>query len=171
MRVLAGFLLLLLLAGCDLYGKVGIDDTNIEGALPELLVGEWVYIPPGSALPSEKYIMEEDTIQYGYGGGESPYDFKGSIRFVSNYSKNSGLIIIEYTESPYYQGHNANSFSAVYYRNLSNNTVQLANVIDLADGYSSADTTTLEEAVEKFTRLKMGNHVDWSVVQPQRRVR
>ncbi|MDR2079692.1 MAG: hypothetical protein LBP74_08245, partial [Treponema sp.] len=49
----AALVLLLLLAACEPYGKVGGDDTNIQGALPDLLRGEWAYIPPGSDIPSE----------------------------------------------------------------------------------------------------------------------
>jgi hypothetical protein len=158
------------ITGCDLYGKIGADDANIEGALPPLLRGEWVYIQPGSPAPAERYVIEEDTVQYGYGGGESEYDYKGNIRFVSNYSTDSGVIIIEYTSPPSYQGYNGNSFFGIYYRNLKSDTVQLANAINLVDNYSAPDTATLEGAVEKFTRLGMGSFVDWGVVQSQRRV-
>ena len=164
----AGLAALLFLAGCELYGKAG-DDGNTQGTLPVLLRGEWVYIPPGSSAPSERYIIDADTVQYGYGGGESDTNYKGNIRFVSNYSATSGVIIIEYTESPSYQKYNGNKFFSIYYRNLNSDTVQLANAIN-AD-YSSPDTKTLEEAIKKFTRLRMGNYVDWGVVQPQQKVR
>ena len=162
------FLLLLLLAGCELYGKVGGDDINFQGALPELLRGEWVFPWPG--IPSERYIIEEDTIEYGYGGGDSDTNYKGIIRFVSNYSMNSGIIIIEYTERPYYASYNGNPFFGIYYRNLKRDTVQLANAIN-PDGISAPDTATLEEAIGKFTRLNMGSYVNWGRVQPQTRVR
>ena len=165
----ASFLILLLLSGCELYGKIGGDDTNIQGALPDLLRGEWIYVQPGMSTPAERYIIENDTLQYiGYADGDTNY--KGEIRFVSNYRADSGVIIIEYTESPTYDGHNGNSFFGVYYRNLKYDTVQIANAID-PDGVSSPDTATLEEAIGKFTRLNMGNYVNWGVVQPQRRVR
>jgi hypothetical protein len=166
---LTGLLSFLFFAGCELYGKIGGDDENIEGSLPELLQGEWVYTQPGSSTPAERYIIEKDTIQYGYGGGESDSNYKGHIRFVSNFSANSGVIIIEYIDPPHYQGYNGNSFSGIYYRNLKNDTVQLANAINLED-FSSADTASLETAVKKFTSLQMGNYVDWGVVQPQNRV-
>jgi hypothetical protein len=164
------FAVILLLAGCELYGKVGGDDTNIPGALPNLLQGEWAYIPPGSDIPSEIYRISGDTISYGYGAGPSLTDYTGTVRFVSNYSTDSGLIIIEYSIPPSYAQYNGFSFFAVYYRNLRSGTVQLANAIKLGD-YSSPDTATLEEAVAKFTRMTMGNYVDWSIVQPQRRIR
>ena len=166
----AALLLLLLITGCELYGKVGGIDINIQGALPELLRGEWVYVQPGMSTPAERYIIEGNTIQYGYGGGESETNYKGEIRFVSNYSADSGVIIIEYTERPYYEAYNGYSFFGIYYRNLKRNSVQLANAIN-PDLSSAPDTATLEEAIVKFTRLNMGSYVNWGVVQPQRRVR
>ena len=164
---------LLFLAGCDLYGKLGLDDTNIPGSLPDRLLGEWVF--PASGMAAERYLIKktganEYTIQYGYGGGASPFDFKGIIRFVSNYNDSTGVIIIEYTEQPSYPLYNGNSFLGIYYQKLRENTVQLANAINLGN-YGSPDTAALDEAIEKFTRFKMRNFVDWGVVQPQTRVR
>jgi hypothetical protein len=156
---------------CELYGKVGGGDTNIEGALPYLLQGAWAYIPPGSEIASELYTITGETIEYGYAGGDNiGANFKGIIRFVSNYRSDSGVIIIEYTEKPDYPLHNGLSFSAIYYNNLHADWVQFANVINLGD-YSAADTATLEEAKAKFTRMNMGLYVDWGLVQPQRRIR
>ena len=173
--ILLNFLLLLFLSNCELYGKVGGADINFQGALPELLRGEWVYIQPGSSAPAERYIIEANTIEYGYGSSsegstESDTNYKGTIRFVSNYSTDSGVIIIEYTERPHYALYNGNSFFGIYYRNLKRDTVQLANAIN-PDHQSAPDTATLEEAIEKFTRLNMGSYVDWGVVMPQKRVR
>jgi hypothetical protein len=48
-------------------------------------------------------------------------------------------------------------------------SVQLANATILPD-YSAPDTATLEEAIGKFTRAKIGSYVDWSVVLPQHRI-
>ena len=159
----------LLLSGCDFYGNVGTDDTNIPGTLPELLVGEWAF-PAPPAPASERYIIEEDTLQYiGFGDGST--SFKGTIVFVSNFSATSGVIIIRYLYGHYpsYSLHNGNSYFGIYYRNLGANTVQLANSIE-PDGASSPDTATLEEAISTFTRGRMGRYVDWGVVQPQWRV-
>ena len=172
--VVNAFLLALFFAGCELYGKIGGDDVNIQGALPELIRGEWIYIQPGSSVPAERYIIEGDTLQYGYGGGTHDTNYKGKIEFVSNFSRDSGVIVILYTETPSYDKYNGNPFTAVYYRNMKKDTIQLANVINLAnldDEKSCADTKTLEEAVLKFTRLKMSNYVNWANAQPQTRVR
>jgi hypothetical protein len=161
--------LLLLLSACELYGKVGGDNTNIQGSLPDLLRGEWAYLPPGSDVASELYAISGNTLSYGYGGESSPTDYTGLIRFVSNYSSDSGLIIIEYSKPPSYALYNGLPFFAVYYRNLRSDTVQLANAVH--PDYSAPDTATLEEALGKFTRMNMGYYVNWGVVQPQRRVR
>jgi hypothetical protein len=168
-KIPAVFPLLLILAGCELYGRIGGDGANIQGTLPELLRGEWVYTPPGSGAPAERYFIEGDTIWYN-GGGYSEYDYEGTIEFVSNYSADSGVIIIEYARRPSYFNYNDNPFTAIYYKNLKKDTVQMANVIKLG-GNNCADTITLDEAIQKFTRLQTANFVDWSVVQPQTRVR
>jgi hypothetical protein len=167
---LCAFAVILLFSGCELYGKVGGDDTNIEGALPTLLRGEWRYIPTTSGAPADGYIITGTTIKYGYEGGTTDMDYEGTIKFVSNYSSCSGLIIIEYTTKPTYSGHNGNDFFAIYYRIRSSNLIQMANTTTLP-AYTCPDTSTLEEAKTKFTRMTIGNYVDWSVAMPQTRIR
>ena len=172
-NILSFAFLLAFLAGCDLYGRVGIDDTLTEGTLPELLLGEWVF-PTPPALSSERYVIERtverDTIQY-IGFGDGTTDFKGEILFVSNFSATSGVIIIRYIEGHYpaFPLHNGNSYFGIFYRNLGEHTVQLANSIE-PDGLSAPDTATLEEAKRTFTHGRMGRYVNWGIVQPQWRV-
>jgi len=170
MRLLSSLLLILLISSCELYGKIGTDDTNIEGALPVLLRGEWVFTQAGSAVPAERYIIDESNIQYGNNDGTDNTSYKGDIRFVSNFSATSGVIIIEYTEKPWYALYNDKQFFAIYYRDLKTDRVQLANAINLSDD-SAPDTETLEEAVKKFTRFSMGAFINWGIVQHQIRVR
>ena len=147
------------LGGCAADGIEEIDDTNYPGDLPTLLIGEW-------GFATETYTIEENSLEYVFLDEEwGDFGYKGEISFVSNYSPNSGVIIIRYTEFPPF-GDSTKPYTAFYYRNLGNNTVQLANVINQGD-FSSADTATLEEAIAKFTRGQMGNFVDWSVVNPQ----
>jgi hypothetical protein len=171
LRAFFALALVLLLFGCELYGTVGGDNANIQGSLPDLLRGEWAYLPGTSGAPSDGYIINGDLIEYVYHReGGSEMDFKGKIVFVSNYSSGSGLIIIEYTVPPSYPDYNGNAFCAVYYRNLKSNSVQVANTTTFP-GNTCADTATLEEAKAKFTRMTMGNYVNWSIVQPQTRIR
>lgn len=166
-------LLLALLAACDLYGTVGMEDTNFPGTLPELLRGEWVFPEPATgAPPADGYIIrtgEGDTLRYIDHSGAG-FSFKGNIVFVSNWSGTSGVMIIRFIEYPDWDGHNGNSYSAIFYRNLGTSSVQLANAIVLSD-LSAPDTATLEEAIENFTRGRIGRYVDWGAVQPQTRAR
>jgi hypothetical protein len=163
----------LLFSRCELYGQVGGDDTNIEGALPHLLQGEWAYTPSGSDIASEVYTITGETISYGYAGEDNiGTGFAGNIRFVSNYSSGSGVIIIEYTVKPTYPEYNGKNFFALYYQNLHADWVQLANTTILPPpALTSTDVDSLDEAKAKFTRMKMGMYVDWPVVQPQQRIR
>jgi hypothetical protein len=154
----------LVLSGCDLYGTVGGDDTNIAGALPYLLPGKWLSYSYGN--PSDSYTITDTEITYDDGsGGAWSMGYTGTIRFVSNYSSSSGVIIIEYTRPPTYDGYNGNDFFAIYYRNLTANTMQMANATILGPN-TCPDTATLDEAVRKFTRMQMGNYINWSIVQP-----
>ena len=166
----AGLVLVLLaavFAGCD--SNIADDDINIQGTLPAVFHGTWEYIPSGSDVVAESYIIDENTLRYishdeDYSAFDS--DYTAAIRFVSNYSSNSGVIIVEYTSGniwgfPYDEDY---PFTATYYRNLGGNTVQLANAYD-ASGLT--ETATLDEAIAKFTRSKMDTYVSWSYVQPQ----
>jgi hypothetical protein len=168
--VLFACAVLALFSGCELYGAAGGDDANIPGSLPPLLQGEWRYIPASSGAPADGYIITAATVEYSYQGGSTNTDYKGTIEFVSNYSADSGLIIIAYTRKPGYPNYNGNDYFAIYYRRLKTDSVQLANTTILP-AYTCPDTETLEEAKAKFTRLTMGNYVDWSVVLPQTRIK
>jgi hypothetical protein len=185
-KLIIGFfcigIFLFLFVGCELYGKVGGANVNLPGLLPEMLRGEWSYTQPGATEVAERYIIqkttvtdnnnediEEDFIQYGM-DTKTNTNYKGIVRFVSNYSETSGVIIIEYTEKPSYAFYNGNSFFGIYYRIIDNDTIQIANSIN-PDGLSAPDTATLNEAKEKFTRFNMGTYVNWGTVQPQKRVR
>jgi len=182
-RIVILLFVLSFLSACELYGKIGGEDTNIQGALPPFLKGTWIF--PSSGPVSESYVIDNatvmdngdviaGTVQYDGGASGNGTSYKGNIRFVSNYSSTSGVIIIEYTEAPNYSNgygvYNGKPFFGIYYRNLKNNTVQLANSTNLGDNTGSPDTATLEEAVAKFTRLNLVNYVDWSRVNPQSRV-
>ena len=107
-------------------------------------------------------MTNKSTFQYVFDDPEwGNFGFKGDIRFVSNYSSSSGVIIIELTQGASNPG---KPFTGIYYRNLTSSTVQLANAIN--PDYSSADTATLDEAKTKFTRNKMDTYVSWGIVQP-----
>jgi hypothetical protein len=164
------FAVILLFSGCELYsyGTVGGDDTNIEGALPYLLQGKWVF---PQASPDDVYTITGTTIKY-ESASDAAFGYEGTIEFVSNYSSDSGLIIIKYTIKPTFTSptvYNGKEYFAIYYRNLNSTWVQLANTTDLSSSISP-DVNFLDEAVKKFTRMTVGDYVNWSIVQPQRRI-
>ncbi|MDR2768872.1 MAG: hypothetical protein LBB82_11170 [Treponema sp.] len=156
-------------AGCDMYGygTIGGAGENVPGVLPGRLYGQWVYAGERYTISAGSII---DTIKYEYtGGASSPFDFEGTIAFVSNYNDSSGVIIVEYNvQRPTYPLHNGNFYGAVYYRYLTASSVKLANAINLAD-MSAPDTVTFSEAVTKFNRNNQGSFVNWGNVQPQRK--
>jgi len=151
--VLVFALLAGVLGGCNSELE---DDDVTPGILPTGLIGEW------SGEWEDGYSIEAANLQYisDYGFG-----FTGTISQVSNFSDDSGVIIVNYTVPPSYEGYNENPYTAVYYRNLTGASVQLANVTNLSD-YSCADTATIEEAAAKFTLNDMADYVDWGFVSP-----
>ena len=158
--LLVSFVLLIvaaLLGGCNIGGE---DDTNHEGTLPDGLRKTWNGSGDGYIIGSSG--PGDTNFQY-----TSDYEgaFTGIISFVSNYSADSGVIIVKYTDPPTHliwgteqTFYNGNDYTAIYYQNLSGNTVQLATAISL-DDFSSVNTATLEEAKAKFTRSQIGNYV------------
>ena len=157
-KVLNAFFILVFMAAilsCDTNGSTTNDNSNVPGSLPASLQGEWGFIPPGSSEPADLYIIDSTTLHYVYDDPEwGSYGYQGNILFVSNYSSSSGIIIIEYTNGA---SDPSKPFAGIYYRNLTSNTVQLANAIN--PDYSSPDTATLSEAKEKFTQNSIGNYV------------
>ena len=163
-----GFVLLAIIAimtGCSTDLE---DDTNYPGELPDGLIGEWVF---SGDYGEDTYIITETTLEYPADFG---FGYDGTIEFVSNYNSISGVIIIKYspaghpdydiwgTTEPFYNG---NDYTAVYYRELKADTVQMAGAVNLVD-YSSPATFTLEEAIAKFTRANSVKYIDWGYVMP-----
>ena len=157
----AGFILLAIAAimsGCSTDPD---DDTNVPGALPAALIGKWVPTNVGGDYYEITNAGGAQTLKYedgGYGFG-----YQGSIEFVSNFDSKTGVIIIKYNDNT--NKNKPNPFHALYYLKLTDTgSVELNNTSDLANNYADADTTTLNEAINKFTRGNMSNYIDlaWS---------
>jgi len=153
-------LLWAVLAGCD-TGIVGGEDTNNPGTLPTgLISNNW------TSTGGDGYEITGTTLKYYYSTPDDPYYmfYEGTIHSVTNFNTSSGVIIVEYTDGTYYDP-DSNHFNATYYRDLSANSVQLAEAWDLSTSpASNAGTATLEEAKTKFTMGNEGNFVDWGNV-------
>ncbi|MCL2834254.1 MAG: hypothetical protein FWD78_13870 [Treponema sp.] len=148
------------------------DDSNYYGSLPDGLIGKWT-------TSYDYYLMEKTTgmgtVSYHMDGGDiydpvtfevtgtyDAVDTKGDIMYVSNFDSNSGVIIIKYTDFPYY-GDPARPFHVYYYMNfIPGVSVEIYDTWDASDANQSADTATLSAAVKNFTRGKRGNYADLS---------
>ena len=143
------------LVGCSTDSE---DDTNQPGTMPNALIGKWV------AGFGDSYEIASaggaQTLKYDDGGFGIGY--QGSIEFVSNYDSKSGVIIIKYTDNA--NKSKPNPFHAIYYLNLASATAEINSTWDATSEDYDADTATLNEAINKFTRGNMGNYIDlaWS---------
>ena len=143
---------LLVLAGCP--GGGGDNDINIPGALPTGLVGKWEEPTYNDFF---QITGSPETLAYdaNYGGLG---DYVGNIEFVSNYNSSAGVIIIKYTSGA---PDGTKLYHAIYYLDFKPGiSVSLNNTWDATDPLYNADTATLQEAIEKFTKGKMGNWMD-----------
>ncbi|MDR1867160.1 MAG: hypothetical protein LBQ77_02700 [Treponema sp.] len=133
------------------------------------------YVDSGSLLGSwaqhDSYTITNDTVEYNDGG---PYydnsdppvaypssSFTGTIKNNPDFSASSGVIIIKYTVPP--AGEDVGNYTAIYWRNLTDRSVLLANAWD----QTGTKTATLAEAEAKFTLSNAEIFVNWSIVQPQ----
>jgi hypothetical protein len=146
---LAGFL-----GGC----KTEVNDESTTG-LPNALLGKWVAdygdwyeITRSDGTETIKKYWDSTTL-----------GSQGTIRDVTNFNDQSGVIIVEYSS-----GHtNANRpFGAVYYLNRTSTAVSLNDAWDATAADYDANTATLETAKAKFNQASMGNYVDTSYAVP-----
>jgi hypothetical protein len=145
-------------------------DTSPD-PLDTRLVGRWRSAPGEN---TEGYNITEKQFEYQDGKPRGVWDmsYKGRIRYTKRFSPTDGVIIIEYTGSrddpdsgwPQYTrpGHTISPwvgkpipgpFFGVYYRNLSDTAVTLANSTTLGSTppYKPPETATLAQAIAKFT--------------------
>jgi hypothetical protein len=130
-----------------------------------------------------------DTTVYGQsddgvgGNGNWGFGYLGIVRAVNvfNDDPNRGVIIIEYLKGcapewldrwPESSG-GKRPFFGIYYRVLDNDTVQMANAVDLAALYAGekyyTETATLEEAIAFNSVENEAEFISWGVVIPQDR--
>jgi hypothetical protein len=139
------FLVLCLCLGAGLF--TGCD----TGATPPLeipgniapLVGYW------DSGTGDGYIITAATLEY-YGYTDARFTSK--VREVINFDASSGVIIVEYTTTPIGVGYvPTDNFLGIYYRNLTANSVKLANSYTVANWLTPVETATLDQALAKFT--------------------
>jgi hypothetical protein len=137
---------------------------------------------------TDYFVFYDDTV-FGQSdddtGGNGGWDglvtrYIGIVRAVNifNGDMSRGAIIIEYLKNavPLWDKDlrdGSHPFFGIYYRVLGNDTVQMANAVDLAALYQGkkyyTETATLDEAVEKNTVENEAEFISWGVVIPQDR--
>ena len=160
--ITAIFVVVMMLFGCKIDPG---DDFGYE--LNGDLTGTWEDKSWGGGTVYDFFTITATTLVYdnGFGGG-----YAGTIRFVTNFTENAGVIIIEYHEDrkPVYFDKDFNptippkgNFAGIYYENLMPGvSVLLAKAIDLTD-YTGAEKTTLDEAKVAFTSGRKLDYVEF----------
>ena len=138
--------------------------SNFPGELPSGLIGDWEFRIEGFFI--DGYEIDGDTLAYISSFGEDDFGYKGNIAFVANFNATSGVIIIRYTEppnyniwdtdDPYYE--DGYDYAAIYFRNLTATSVQMAKAINRSENSSPA-TKDIVSAIFKFTLSERGNYV------------
>jgi hypothetical protein len=140
----------------------------------------------GNPFADDDYFIFYDDTVYGQADDTKPaqeswgFGYIGIVRAVNvfNGDVNRGAVIIEYMEGcvPTWDDDLADGshpFFGIYYRVLGNNTVQMANAVDLAAMYAKkkyyTETAHLNEAIEKNNVESEAEFIAWGVVIPQNR--
>jgi len=111
--------------------------------------GEWADSFGGSYTITNTGVTFDDGFGYG--------DFTGTISGVSDFSANSGVLIIKITSSTV--GYTVDKFTGVYYKDYTASHVFLANAID--ESYAPIEKNTFDEAKNTFTVDNVGTHVTY----------
>ncbi|MDR1147646.1 MAG: hypothetical protein LBK66_03335 [Spirochaetaceae bacterium] len=93
---------------------------------------------------SDTYTIKGGGISHKFiynGSDTGSYD-NAEIAYVYNFNRTSGCIIIKYTSGKY---------SAVYFKNLSKNTMQMGDAYDVSNPGTDVSVADLEEAQKKFS--------------------
>ena len=158
-RVLITGLVLFLLTGFLDGCKNEVEDESSTG-LPNALLGKWVSSNYGDWFEITRSDGTE-TLKTSFDG--TNVASQGTIRDVTNFNDQSGVIIVEYSS-----GHtNVNRpFGAVYYLDRTSTTVSFNSAADATAADWDANTATLAAAITKFTQASMGNWIDVSFAVP-----
>jgi hypothetical protein len=109
-----------------------------------------------ASTAGDGYTITIDKVVYDDGFGY--FGFDGTIENVAETNDVSGIIYFKYTSSqsdPEVIG----KYNAVYYKDLTPDTAQIATASGLVAPYPNPATETLAEAKKKFTTGTVGDYV------------
>ena len=147
----------LVFTGCKMEEDKYNDDHKVKSGL----IGKWAFDYEGG---QELYTITATTLTYddtylGLWGGQ--------IVYISNFSKDAGVLIIEYDAGKKQQWTDwdtmaditpTGNFYGVYFSELKEDSVKMANTSDQNANGGPTETETLEQAIKKFTRGKRGDY-------------
>jgi hypothetical protein len=148
----------LLFSGCQPEDDSFVDDHRLNSQL----IGTWTNSQFG-----DSYTITSTYLSYGYGNDFISY--AGAVRYVSNFSEDAGVIIIEYDDDhkatyPEYDDEwnvigtlpLKGNFIGIYYKELKSGvSVKMGGAY--ADG--GAEEATLDAAKKAFTLGNEGNYM------------
>ena len=132
-----------LFTGCNTEPNPENVDTGFVPA------GEWADDYGSSYIITNATVVYDDGFGYG--------DFTGAILKVSDFSANSGVLIIKIISSNV--GYTVDKFTGVYYKEYTASHVYLANPID--ESYAPIEKDTFAEAQAVFTVDNVDTHVTY----------
>ncbi|MCL2759425.1 MAG: hypothetical protein FWD22_04370 [Treponema sp.] len=130
--------------------------------LTSLLHGTWI------SQFDEKFVIDlnNNTIQHDYIGNYPDFCFSGTIHEIVKLTNNgsAGIIFIEYTNKAGWWGTGDGNFTGVYYNNLTDTTIVIANASEeFPPGeYITPTTTTLAAAKARFTEGTIYDYFQWT---------
>jgi hypothetical protein len=164
-----------------------VEDSGKASLFPKMARPPETY-DKNSFTENDYFVLYDDTVygqsDNGVGGNASwGFGYLGIVRAVNvfNGDSNRGTVIIEYLKgcAPGWldrwseSSNGKRPFFGIYYRVLDNDTVQMANAVDLAALYAGekyyTETATLEEAIAFNSVENEAEFISWGVVIPQNR--
>jgi hypothetical protein len=161
-----------LIAGALVWGAASCETGSDSTGSVE---GEWKYVFDGGY---ERYtITATHLTKYENWGDRETTAFSGAIQYKEQFNVRAGVIIIKYTEGeekqwfdytndPPTSVNRPGDYYGIYYSELTDSSVKIADTVDLTN-WGPTETTTLADAKTKFTAGNTSNFVDWSMTQPQ----
>jgi hypothetical protein len=146
--------------------------------------------PAGGEYPAgldDAYFIFYDDTAYeaepgdgGNGGwGARQTRYMGIVRAVNTFSDGAGAVIIQYLQGCFpnwdedFTGPPPRCYFGIYYRAKDQDTIQMANAVDLKNLSSGkkyyTETATLEDAIAKNTAENESKFVSWGVAIEQKR--
>ena len=171
------------------------DRARMQALFPGINTNSLVTYTGINVTANDYIIMYDDTVfgqQDDGTGGQASWGFGyiGMVRAVNifNNDKDRGAVIIEYfqgtdpkwlwSDDNYHESSQGltqgeRPFFGIYYRVLSQNSMQMANAVDLgalyAGGLYYTEQATLEDAIAYNTVENEAELISWGIVTPQNR--